>query len=316
MLYSYLRDGRNAGKMVIVKMENSLLIAGSIAIDDIETPLDNRVNILGGSVTHALIPSGKRVSVFPVGIIGSDFPEKGFEIYKTYSETMENVQQISGQTFKWGGRYHENWDQRDTLFTALGVFENYNPVLSDSARNANVVFLANIHPKLQLSVLDQCTNHQIVITDSMNLWIDTANDDLLKVLKRTNIFLINEEESQQLTSHPILEDAANQLLQMGPDTIIIKKGSSGSVIISADDCTSIPAVSNVSVVDPTGAGDTFGGGMAASLVLRDSLLDAVAEGTAWASVCVEGFGIEKTMHTDEVEISRRKAEVLSGVSTC
>ena len=122
------------------------------------------------------------------------------DIYKKLSETMENVQQVSGQTFRWGGKYHENWDQRDTLFTELGVFENYNPVLSDSAKNAAVVFLANIHPELQLSVLDQCTNPHLVITDSMNLWINTAKDDLLKVLKRTNIFLINEEESQQLTT--------------------------------------------------------------------------------------------------------------------
>lgn len=315
-MYSYLRDGRNAGKMGIGKMENSLLIAGSIAIDLVETAQDKRDNILGGSVTHALIPSGKQVPVIPVGIIGSDFPENGMDIYKKFSETMENVQQVSGQTFRWGGKYHENWDQRDTLFTELGVFENYNPVLSDSAKNAAVVFLANIHPELQLSVLDQCTNPHLVITDSMNLWINTAKDDLLKVLKRTNIFLINEEESQQLTTRENLADAAEQLLQMGPDTVIIKMGSRGSAIFTADDCTCIPAVSDVSVIDPTGAGDTFGGGMSALLVLGESLLNAVSEGTAWASVCVEGFGIEKTLRTERAEIDRRKAEVLSGVTTC
>lgn len=297
-------------------MNQSLLIAGSIAIDTIETHVDRRENILGGSVTHALIPSGKRVPVFPVGIIGSDFPDNGGEIYETYSATTENVQRAAGKTFSWGGRYHENWDKRDTLFTELGVFESYQPKISYEARSADVVFLANIHPALQLSVLDQCGSKRLVITDSMNLWIDTAKERLLDVLSKTDIFLVNEEESEQLTGKSRIEDAAAEISLLGPATVIIKKGSSGSAVFTNDTCTSIPAVSGVSVVDPTGAGDTFGGGMAASLVLGESLINAVADGTAWASACVEGFGIESTLNADFSEISRRKTEVLAGVTAC
>ena len=297
-------------------MHNSLLIAGSIAVDLIETPQDKRNAILGGSITHALIPSGKRVSVFPVGIIGSDFPDEGMDIYNSYSESLENIQQVVGQTFRWGGRYHENWDKRDTLFTELGVFEDYQPVISKSACDADVIFLANIHPALQLSVLKQCSKAQTVITDSMNLWIDIAKDELLTVLQQTNILLINEEEAQQLTSQKNLNKAASHMLELGPDTVIIKKGSRGSAIFTTEDCTCIPAVSGVSVVDPTGAGDTFGGGMAASLVLGESLVNAVSDGTAWASTCVEGFGIANTLLAKREEINQRKRNVLSGVSTC
>lgn len=296
-------------------MEKSLLIAGSIAIDSIETPNDKRENILGGSVTHALIPSGKRVPVFPVGIVGSDFSDEGSQIYETFSETTENIQCASGNTFSWGGRYHENWDKRDTLFTELGVFEDYKPEITETARSADVIFLANIHPALQLSVLEQCSP-RLVITDSMNLWIDTAKEKLLEVLNKTDIFLVNEDESQQLTEKDGIEEAAADILQLGPETVIIKKGSSGSAVFTNDECTCIPAVSGITVQDPTGAGDTFGGGMAASLVLGESLIDAVSSGTAWASACVEGFGIEMTIKIDSAEIEQRKSEILGAVSSC
>ena len=177
-----------------MKKTDKVLILGSIALDTIETKYGKAENLLGGSATYATIASGLFGDAIPVGIVGNDFPQNGFKIFENFSENIDDIEKKEGGTFKWGGKYHDNGDDRDTLFTDLGVFESFNPIIHDNNKNASWLFLANIHPSLQLSVLDQCDNNPTVITDTMNLWIDTTPDELNKIISKTNILLINESE--------------------------------------------------------------------------------------------------------------------------
>tara|TARA_B000000477_G_scaffold4872_1_gene4163 strand:+ start:2084 stop:2980 length:897 start_codon:yes stop_codon:yes gene_type:complete len=285
---------------------NSILIVGSIAIDTIETPFEKKSDVLGGSTTYSLVASGKKTDVSVVGIVGNDFPNEGYSLYRSYADDLSDLKTADGKTFRWGGRYHENWDDRDTLFTELGVFLDFNPILSESNKNRSHILLANIHPELQYSVILQNQNPDaVIVVDTMNLWIETTLPSLEKVISSSNILLINESESFLLTKEKNIKDAAIALLSMGPEMVVIKKGSKGAELFSDKDHIEIGAFPVTNVVDPTGAGDVFAGAFIASLAAQESSESALLSASASASICIESFGTQKLQNASTEEINER-----------
>jgi len=288
---------------------NEVLILGSIALDTIETKFGKKENLLGGSATYATIGAGFYGSPIPIGIVGDDFPEKGDEIFNNFSSNLENIEKKQGKTFSWGGKYHNNGDDRDTLFTDLGVFESFEPVLHSKNVKASWVFLANIHPSLQLSVLNQCKNNPTVITDTMNLWIDTTLQELKKIIKRTDILLINESELSLLTKNENILESSKQVLSMGPQKIVVKLGSKGARCISKNEDISVGVYPVKDVVDPTGAGDVFGGGFVSGLIDKLSTSESMLRGSALASFCIEEFGVSKLININKNDVEKRMESI-------
>ena len=284
---------------------DEILILGSIGLDTIETQYGNRKNLLGGSATYATIASGIYSEVVPVGIVGDDFPKDGYDIFSRFSKNINNIKIEKGATFRWGGKYHENGDDRDTLFTDLGVFENFDPIINEKDVNVSWVFLANIHPVLQMNVLEQCSKNPFIIADTMNLWINTTPNELKSLLNRTNILLINESEIIELTKSKELKKAAHMVMSMGPEKIIIKQGSKGARCFSKDDELSVGVYPVSKVVDPTGAGDVFGGGFVSGLAEGLSIYDSMRRGTALASFCIEDFGVTRLLDISHDELDHR-----------
>ena len=247
------------------------------------------------------------VGVSIVGVIGDDFPKKGMGLYEKYAHNLNDLKIVSGKTFQWGGKYHENWDDRDTLYTELGVFESFNPILSSSNQNHSHIFLANIHPDLQQSVIDQSNNPDaLIVVDTMNLWINTALDGLKNVLSNSHILLINESEATLLTGQNTIASCARALQDEGPQTVVIKKGSRGAVLFSEKVQITIDAYPIKQVLDPTGAGDTFGGGFISCLANGGTMDEALINASVLASFCVEGFGTDAIIEADKKEIIRRR----------
>ena len=288
---------------------NEVLILGSIALDTIETKFGKKENLLGGSATYATIGAGFYGSPIPIGIVGDDFPEKGDEIFNNFSSNLDNIEKKHGRTFSWGGKYHNNGDDRDTLFTDLGVFESFEPVLHSKNVKASWVFLANIHPSLQLSVLNQCKNNPTVITDTMNLWIDTTLQELKKIIKRTDILLINESELSLLTKNENVLESSKQVLSMGPQKIVVKLGSKGARCISKNEDISVGVYPVKDVVDPTGAGDVFGGGFVSGLIDNLSTSESMLRGSALASFCIEEFGVSKLININKNDVEKRMESI-------
>ena len=288
---------------------NEILILGSIALDTIETKFGKKENLLGGSATYATIGAGFYGSPIPIGIVGDDFPEQGDEIFNNFSSNLDNIEKKHGKTFSWGGKYHNNGDDRDTLFTDLGVFESFEPVLNSKNVKASWVFLANIHPSLQLSVLNQCKNNPTVITDTMNLWIDTTLQELKKIIKRTDILLINESELSLLTKNENIQESSKQILSMGPQKIVVKLGSKGARCISKNEDISVGVYPVKDVVDPTGAGDVFGGGFVSGLIDNLSTSESMLRGSALASFCIEEFGVSKLININKNDVEKRMESI-------
>tara|TARA_Y100001970_G_scaffold285838_1_gene406596 strand:- start:969 stop:1847 length:879 start_codon:yes stop_codon:yes gene_type:complete len=284
---------------------DDILIVGSIGLDTIETFYGKRDDLLGGSATYASISAGRFCPVNLVGVIGDDFPSQGKLIFKNYCNNIDDLKVKKGRTFRWGGRYHKNNDDRDTLFTELGVFENFKPQLSSVNKNIKWVFLANIHPMLQLDVLRQCSSKPKIIMDTMNLWINTTYDELISVINCADILLINESELIELTGDQDLEKGARKIIDMGPENIVVKCGSKGSISYSNDSVISVNVVPNCKVVDPTGAGDTFGAGLISGLVEGLDIFNSMVRGTVMASFCIEDFGIEAMLNLKEDEYLKR-----------
>ena len=281
------------------------LILGSVALDTIETKYGKAENLLGGSATYATIAAGLYGDAIPVGIVGDDFPKDGLDIFEKFSKNLKDLDQQPGGTFKWGGKYHENGDDRDTLFTDLGVFENFNPSIHTSNKNASWLFLANIHPSLQLSVLEQCTNAPLVVTDTMNLWIDSTPRELIKIISKTNILLINESELHMLTKEQNVDKSIKEVLSMGPEKVIVKFGSKGAKCFSENENIAVGVYPVKKVIDPTGAGDVFGGGFISGLVDGLSIKEAMLRGSALASFCIEDFGVKKLLNVSINEVDNR-----------
>jgi len=295
---------------------DSVLIVGSIAIDTIEIGNERYEYLLGGSTTYATIAAGKYSAVNVVGIIGSDFPQIGHDIYKKYAANLTDLIVKEGKTFSWGGRYHDNFDDRDTLFTELGVFGGFNPQLSAINKIQQYVFLANIHPSLQNSVIDQCQANPTIIIDTMNLWIDTTHSELLTVLSKSDILLINESEAEMLTECSNLDDAAKTLIGLGPPIVVIKQGSKGAALYNnMDEKIAIGVYPIDKIIDPTGAGDTFGGGFISALAQGKTYQEALVLGSALASICVEGVGIDALEKAKISDIENRQNYLRDKVTT-
>ena len=287
-------------------MTETILIVGSIALDTIENNRGKREDLIGGSTTYVTVAAGRSVPVNVVGVIGNDFPDEGLEIYQRYANSLVDLECKEGNTFRWGGRYGENMDNRETLFTDLGVFSDFSPRLSTVNKNVSNVFLSNIHPSLQLSVINQMAGKPLIVTDTMNLWIETTKNELLEVLKKSDILLINESEAELITGTNNIDRSAVQLQGLGPSTVVIKKGSSGAVLFHGEEKVSIGAYPVKDVIDTTGAGDTFGGGFVSALASGGTFRDALIKGSALASICVEGFGIESLLEVNLEEIKKRE----------
>ena len=288
-----------------MKLIHESLILGSVALDTIETKYGKAENLLGGSATYATIAAGLYGDAIPIGIVGDDFPKDGLDIFEKFSKNLKDLDQQPGGTFKWGGKYHENGDDRDTLFTDLGVFENFNPSIHTSNKNASWLFLANIHPSLQLSVLEQCTNAPLVVTDTMNLWIDSTPEELKKIICKTNILLINESELHLLTKEQNVDKSIKEVLSMGPEKVIVKFGSKGAKCFSENEDIAVGVYPVKKVIDPTGAGDVFGGGFISGLVDGLSIKEAMLRGSALASFCIEDFGVKKLLNVSVNEVDNR-----------
>ena len=277
--------------------QKNILAVGSIALDTLMTPRGNRQNILGGSATYFSISAGLLAPVKLVGVVGSDFPEDGWQLFRSRKINTDNILVENGPTFRWGGKYSDDYSTRDTLFTELGVFEKFSPSILESDRKSPLVFLGNIHPDLQLSVAKLTLNADHIVTDTMNLWIDLFPEKVAEVLKLSTILLINHEEAEQFTGQSEIANAASELLSYGPKIVVIKRGADGAYLANGDVRRSVPVFPINMLNDPTGAGDTFAGGFMGYLSQssRPDFLEAVIMGSAMASFCVEGFGVESLL---------------------
>ena len=290
-----------------------VLITGTVAFDDIETPKGSSGKIIGGSGTYIALAASvfcKKISL--ISVIGDDFLDKDIEMFQSKNINTDMIERISGEkSFYWKGRYHSNFKTRETLITELNALEKFNPIVNDYSRNAEILVLGNLHPSVQLSVLDQIDkDNTFVILDTMNFWMDTAIEELKKAISKTDLIVINDEEAKQLTFEKNLDSAAKKIFEMGPKTVIIKKGDQGSEIFNTTESFNIPAFPVESVIDPTGAGDCFAGGLAGYLSTQeqidfDSLKKSMIFGALVASYCVESFGVNGVQNLDFSQIEKR-----------
>src|SRR2546426_6644723 len=239
----------------------SVLIVGSTALDSIKTPKAENPRLLGGSASHAAVAARLFSPVKLIGVVGDDFPRRYLQLYKRHRIDLEGLQVLRGKTFHWSGEYEANMNQRRTLLTELGVFESFTPTLPSSHQNAPFVLLANIAPSLQHHVLNQMQRPKFVVADTMDLWLNIALADLLKLLKRIDAFVLNDSEAHQLTKHDNVFAALRNIHKPGPKYVIIKKGSHGSILSGPKGYFICPAYPLHRVVDPTGAGDAFVGAL-------------------------------------------------------
>lgn len=292
----------------------SVLIVGSTALDSIKTPKASNPKLLGGSASHAAVAASFFSPVNLVGVVGDDFPQRYLKLYRQHHINLDGLQIRPGKTFHWSGEYETNLNNRRTLLTELGVFETFTPTLPDAHRDAAFVLLANIAPSLQHHVLDQVRRPRFIAADTMDLWLNIALPDLLRLIKRLDAFVLNDSEAHQLTSEDNLFVALKKIHRMGPKYVIIKKGSHGSILSGPKGFFLCPAYPLHSVVDPTGAGDSFIGGMMGYLASAKGSIDANIRramicGSVVASFCCEGFGLTRTTRTTRKHIDQRVREL-------
>ena len=294
-------------------MNNKILITGTVAFDEIETPHGSSGKIIGGAGTYIGIASSLLTNNLAiVSIIGEDFPEKEIKFLNERGINTDMIEKVTGgKTFYWKGKYHENMINRDTIITELNVLEKFNPVLNPEFSSSEIVLLGNLHPAVQNAVINQSTNpNRFIIMDTMNFWMDNTLDELLSVIKKVNLVIINDEEAQQLTGEKNIFNAGEKILKMGPEKVIIKKGEHGSIYLDAQNKYMLPAFPVEKLVDPTGAGDSFAGGIAGFLATVNKIgireiKEAMLYGTLTASFCVEDFGIEGLRTLDKQTLNKR-----------
>src|ERR1043166_3802576 len=292
----------------------SVLIVGSTALDSIKTPKAENRRLLGGSASHAAVAASFFSPVKIVGVVGDDFPKRYIQLYKHHRIDLEGLQILPGKTFHWSGEYEVNMNNRRTLLTELGVFETFTPTLPKSYQNSQFVLLANIGPNLQRHVLDQMRRPKFVVADTMDLWLNIALPDLLKLLKRIDGFVLNDSEAHQLTQEDNIFAAIRKIHKLGPKYVIIKKGSHGSILSGPRGFFICPAYPLSKVVDPTGAGDSFVGGMMGHLAIAKGSVDenirrAMIYGSIVASFCCEGFGLTRITRIKRAQIDQRVKEL-------
>jgi sugar/nucleoside kinase (ribokinase family) len=292
----------------------SVLIVGSTALDSIKTPNAENPRLLGGSASHAAVAASFFSPVKLIGAVGEDFPKKYLQLYQRHKIDLEGLQILPGKTFHWSGEYEANMNHRRTLATELGVFETFTPTLPKAHQATPFVLLANIAPALQLHVLDQMRRPKFVVADTMDLWLNIARADLMKLLPRLDGFVLNDSEAQQLTKEDNVFAALEKIHQLGPKYVIIKKGSHGSILFGPKGFFICPAYPLHTVEDPTGAGDSFVGGMMGYLAtakgsIDDNIRRAMVYGSVTASFCCEGFGLTRTTKIKRADIEKRVKEL-------
>lgn len=292
-----------------------LLVVGSMALDTIETPFGKEEGILGGSASFFSLAANMFTEVGIVAVVGNDFPEPHLDLFRSKNIELEGVTKLDGETFKWEGRYGYDLGDPDTLGTYLNVFENFDPVIPESYRDTDYVFLANIDPELQLSVLKQVREPKLVACDTMNYWIENKPEELKEVLKHVDVLLINDSETRALADEPRITRAARAVLDMGPKVLIVKRGEYGALMFSDDGIFWAPSYPLEEVIDPTGAGDTFAGGFM-GYIAGHGITDpagfktAVVYGSVIASFTVENFSVRRLSSLKNEEIETRFAEFL------
>jgi sugar/nucleoside kinase (ribokinase family) len=290
-----------------------LLIVGTVAFDAIETPFGKTDKILGGAATYI----GLSASYFGlesglISVVGGDFPEKYLQMLRDKEIDLSGVEIIKeGKTFFWSGKYNYNLNTRQTLATDLNVLADFNPVVPGNFRDCDFLMLGNLHPAVQMAVIDQIPKRpKLVVLDTMNFWMDNTMDELLKVIAKVDVITINDEEARQLSGEYSLVRAANKIHKMGPDYVVIKKGENGALLFNNGDAFFAPALPLEEVFDPTGAGDTFAGGFIGYMasthdVSFENMKRAVIYGSNFASFCVEKFGTERMVDLSQEEIQNR-----------
>lgn len=291
---------------------SKLVIVGTVAFDAIETPFGKTDKILGGAATYiGLAASQFKVDGAIVSIVGGDFPKKNLRMLEEKGMDLSGLEVVeSGKTFFWSGKYHNDMNTRDTLITDLNVLADFNPKVPEEYKNAEVVMLGNLHPLVQLSVIEQMDAPKLMVLDTMNFWMDNTLDDLMKVIAKVDAVTINDEEARQLSGEYSLVKAAQKIMEMGPKYVVIKKGEHGALLFGNDDVFFAPAMPLREVFDPTGAGDTFAGGFTGYLAKTENysfsnMKNAVINGSALASFCVEKFGTERLLELSSKEVYQR-----------
>ena len=293
---------------------SKLLIVGTVAFDQIETPFGKTDKIFGGAATYIGLSASyfSNVDSAIVSVIGGDFPQEYLDLLANKNIDISGIEKVeSGKTFFWSGRYHNDLNSRDTLDTQLNVLADFNPVVPQNFKDAEVVMLGNLHPNIQISVLDQMTQKpKLVVLDTMNFWMDCALDELKEVIKRIDVITINDEEARQLSGEHSLVKAAEIIHTMGPKYVVIKKGEHGALLFHESNVFFAPALPLKEVFDPTGAGDTFAGGFAGYMAQQNAvsfhnMKNAIIYGSNLASFCVERFGTQRMEQLSKNDVDAR-----------
>jgi sugar/nucleoside kinase (ribokinase family) len=292
-----------------------LLIVGSLAFDDLDMPTGEYRNVLGGSATYSSLaatlvaPGGVRV----VGVIGADFPEAHLADLRERGVDTIGVERAPGRTFRWHGRYSNDLASRETLDTQLNVFADFSPKIPPAYRQSAFVLLGNIHPKLQIGVLEQVERPKLVVADTMNFWIEREQASLAEMLRRIDLLVINDEEARQLSGIHNLVKAAADIRKRGPQTLVIKRGEFGALLFDSAGIFFVPAYPLEEVLDPTGAGDSFSGGLVGYLAMKgdgaspSTMRKAMLYASALGSFCVEGVGPSRLLSIGRSELGARIA---------
>ena len=293
----------------------AILVVGSMAYDTVETPRERRERQLGGAATFFALAAGPEAGVRVVAVVGDDFVPGDLEMLAVHGVDLAGVEHAAGPSFHWSGRYHDDFIERDTLATELGVFSDFRPQIPAGWAGSEYIFLANIHPALQAQVLDVVDEPRLVVMDTMNLWIKNTRADLEAILPRVDVLLVNDSEARLLSGERSLATAAEVIKTMGPSRVVIKKGEHGALLFGHDSILAVPAMILPEVIDPTGAGDSFAGGLMAGLARagadRDSsdapFRDAMLEGTVTASFVPEAFSVDGLLRRTADDVAGRIA---------
>lgn len=300
-----------------------LIIVGTVAFDAIETPFGKTDKILGGAATYiALAAAQFEIDCGIVSVVGEDFPKTYIDLFKERKINIDGLEIVpGGKSFFWSGKYKNDMNTRDTLETQLNVLADFNPVVPDKYKKAEIVMLGNLHPNVQLGVIEQVENPQLIILDTMNFWMEHAMPELEEVISKVDVITINDEEARQLSGEYSLVKAARKISEMGPKFVVIKKGEHGALLFSGNEMFFAPALPLEDIFDPTGAGDTFAGGFSGYLAKTgdlsfENMKNAVIHASNLASFCVEKFGAERMLDLSEAELRTRlkKFEMLTRFS--
>ena len=286
--------------------KKEILAVGSIAFDSIKTINGDRNHILGGSATYFGVAASLFTQVSVIGVVGSDFKNNHWSIFKEKNINTNSVDIINGKTFSWGGEYNRDYSERKTLFTELGVFENFKPNIKNKYNNP-ILYLGNIQPDLQFDVINKVNKPYLIAADSMNLWIDLFPEKVWELISKVNILFLNDEEAIQLTKETDLYKIADKFLSLGPQIVIIKKGSKGSLLAYENNYYEVSVVPETKLIDPTGAGDSFAGGVMGYMAINgiENPLQAVLYGTAIASYTVSSFGLENLINISKGNLHQK-----------